>query len=57
MQGIPLIIFVVLLTLKLAGVINISWLMVFSPIWFPIALLFGIYLVAIICDFIGGLFK
>jgi len=33
--GILTVIFIVLLILKLANVINMSWIWVFSPIWIP----------------------
>lgn len=44
--GLPTILFVVFLVLKLTGVIAWSWLWVTAPLWIPVALALFLLLVA-----------
>jgi hypothetical protein len=48
--GIPGMVFVVFLTLKLIGIIQWSWLWVLAPIWMPVTVL---VLMAVILFVIG----
>ena len=45
---------IIFIALKLAGVINWSWVWVISPFWIPVALVFLLCMFAVICiDFKG----
>jgi hypothetical protein len=44
--GVWSILFLILLILKLTGVISIGWWIVFSPLWFPVAMLLIAFLIA-----------
>lgn len=43
--SITIVLFIVFLVLKLIGVITWSWLWVLSPLWIPIALIVGIFII------------
>lgn len=45
--GFPGLLFIVLLVCKLFGV-NITWFWVFAPLWIPLALVAGFFLVSIL---------
>lgn len=46
----------ILAILKLANVIEIDWLWVFSPIWIPLALAFGLLVLLFIVGLIWAIF-
>jgi hypothetical protein len=46
----------ILAILKLANVIEIDWLWVFSPIWIPLALAFGLLVILFIVGLIWAIF-
>lgn len=46
----------ILAILKLANVIEIDWLWVFSPIWIPLALVFGLLVILFIIGLIWAIF-
>lgn len=46
----------ILAILKLANVIEIDWLWVFSPIWIPLALVFGLLVILFIVGLIWAIF-
>ena len=46
----------ILAILKLANVIEIDWLWVFSPIWIPLALTFGLLIILFIVGLIWAIF-
>ena len=52
--NIPLM-FVILLALNLAGIINWSWWWIFSPIWVPIVLVVGVYVIFVMAIIIDAL--
>ena len=43
--SLPLVVFIVFLTLKLTGLINWSWWWVTSPLWIPLALVLLVLLI------------
>lgn len=53
--GLGVVLFVVFLTLKLCNVINWAWVWVFAPLWMPIVLFFGIYLLIFLVAAIAAL--
>lgn len=46
--GLTGVLFVVFLVLKLTGNIDWSWWWVTSPIWIPVALVFGLFLIVLL---------
>lgn len=46
--GCLIVIFLILLILQLTGVINVSWWIVSMPLWFPIALVFTVFLIGLL---------
>jgi len=46
--GLTGLLFVVFLVLKLTGNIDWSWWWVTSPIWIPVALVFGLFLIVLL---------
>lgn len=54
--GLPTILFVVFLVLKLTGNIDWSWWWVTSPLWIPVAFAVTILVLAIIIAVIVGMF-
>jgi len=48
--GLTTILFLIFLTLKLANFINWSWWWVTSPLWIPIAIVIGIYIIALLTE-------
>ena len=54
--GLPTILFVVFLVLKLTGNIDWSWWWVTSPLWIPVAFAVTILVLAIIIAAIVGMF-
>ena len=45
--GIQLLLTVILTTLKVLGIINLSWLWVFAPIWITIVVTFVIFIIVL----------
>lgn len=45
--GFPGLLFIVLLVCKLFGA-NITWFLVFAPLWIPLALIAGFFIVSIL---------
>lgn len=54
--GLPSILFIVFLVLKLTGNIDWSWWWVTSPIWIPFALVFGIIVIVLFIFLIAIIF-
>ena len=54
--GLPAILFIVFLVLKLTGNIDWSWWWVTSPIWIPFALVFGIIAIVLFIFLIAIIF-
>lgn len=54
--GLPTIITVVFVILKLLGYISWSWWWVLSPIWISFGLVLLLWIVALICGIVAGLF-
>ena len=52
--GLGTIVFAIFLVLKLCGVITWSWWWVFAPLWIPIALGVGIWLIVMVVAFLAG---
>jgi hypothetical protein len=52
-SGIPTILFVVFLVLKLTGEIDWSWWWVTSPLWIPVATLFVLIAIVLVVYNIG----
>lgn len=50
------VLFIVFLVLKLTGNIDWSWWWVTSPLWIPIALIFGIVFIAILIVIVALIF-
>ena len=48
---------VAFVVLKLCGVINWSWLWVFSPLWIPAALILVFILIILVIRVLGAIFK
>ena len=48
MPGVPILLFLLFLGLKLGGVIAWSWLWVTAPLWVPVVVVVGFFLVALI---------
>ena len=48
---------VVLFLMKAIGLINISWIWIFSPFWVPIGLGFALFIMALILLFICTLIR
>ncbi len=42
------IVTIILLVAKIWGKISISWLLVFAPLWLPVALILGIVIISLI---------
>lgn len=53
--GLPAILFLIFLTLKLTDNIDWSWWWVTSPIWIPVGILFGVFLIAFTIFLIWGI--
>lgn len=56
--SLPIVLFLIFLTLKLAGigiVANWSWLWIFSPLWIPIAIFFSFFIGMILFALITAL--
>ena len=43
------------IVLKLCGVINWAWIWVFAPLWIPIVLVVGVYLIVVLFSLIFAL--
>ena len=55
--GLPTIITVVFVILKLLGYISWSWWWVLSPLWISLGITILLWVVAFICGIIAGLFN
>lgn len=53
--GLPSILFLLFLTLKLTNNIDWSWWWVTSPLWIPFSILFGVFLIAFTIFLIWGI--
>ena len=53
--GLPSVLFLLFLTLKLTNNIDWSWWWVTSPIWIPIGILFIVFLIAFLIFLIWGI--
>ena len=48
---------IVFITLKVIGVITVSWIWVFSPLWLPLALLVAMMTLAVLIAFFLTIFE
>jgi len=53
--GLPSILFLIFLTLKLTDNIDWSWWWVTSPFWIPAGILFGVFLISFLIFLIWGI--
>ena len=55
--GLGTVVFIVFLVLKLTNVIDWSWWWVTAPLWIPILLVVGVFLLILFIDFVAKILK
>ena len=55
--GLGTVVFIVFLVLKLTNVIDWSWWWVTAPLWIPVLLVVGVFLLILFIDFVAKILK